>query len=109
MNIEFHNPKNDVREWVIGYAKDKLVELHKRDKEISRAQVYFKRKNTAQPDDKVCEIDLTIYGDSLFIHCSANSYEQAVRHAIQELTQKVDEQISKHSEPPDELTSTIDV
>lgn len=109
MNIEFYNPSGEVKEWIIDYIKDKLMELHHRDKEISRAQVYFKQQTTAENDNKICEIDLTIYGDSLFVHQKATSYEQAARGAITELSEKVDERISKQSEPPDELTSTVDV
>lgn len=109
MNIEFHNPKDVVKEWIIIYIRDKLMELYQRDKEISKAQVYFKEQISSENNNKICEIDLTIYGDSLFIHCKATSYERAARDAIQELTQKIDEQIKKHGEPPDQITSTVEI
>lgn len=107
MKIRFHNP--EVQEWVVSYTCDKLLDLHHRNKEITAAQVYFKQQADPNNDNKVCEIDLTIYGDSLFVHCKAGSYELAARDALQKLAQKVEEQISKHNEPPDELAGTVKV
>jgi len=108
MNIELDIPKGAVKEWVISYASDKLMELHKRDSEISSAKVCFKLPTTDN-ESKICEISLTIYGDSLFVHRKAASFEQAVFDALKDLTLKVDKQISVRNEPPDELTSTVKV
>lgn len=108
MNIEFHAPHGEVKEWVINYLKEQLMELHRKDKQVSRAQVYF-RDQPGGPEPKVCEIDLSIYGDSLFVHRNAGSYEQAAREVLAELNRKVDEQIRRQSEPPEEITSTVKV
>lgn len=109
MNIEIFNPKDEVKEWLINYTSDKLMELHRQDAAISRALVYFKEEPDSPGEDKICEIELTIYGDSLFIHSKACSFEKAVRDAIQELSLRVDQQLKKHNEPPAELTSTVNV
>lgn len=69
MNISFHNPK--VQEWVISYTRDKLVDLQQRNKEISAVHVSFRQQDGPGCDNNVCEIELTIYGDSLFVHCKA--------------------------------------
>ena len=109
MNIEFHEPQGKVKVFVTDYLRDRLIALHRKDKEISRAQVYFRVQPDTSPDDKVCEIDLTIYGDSLFVHRSASSFEHAMRETLEELEKKIDEQLSRQNEPPDELTSTVKV
>jgi hypothetical protein len=35
MNIEIYNPQNEVKEWIIRYTQDKLMELHRLNKGIS--------------------------------------------------------------------------
>jgi putative sigma-54 modulation protein len=108
MIIEFQTPQGEVKKWVLDFVRDKLVELHKRDREIVRAQVYFREMN-GKKNEKVCEIDLTIFGDSIFVHRKADSFEKASRMAIDDLTEKIDEQIKKRNEPPDVVTSTVKV
>ena len=108
MNIEFHNPKGQVKEWVVDYLKEQLTELHRRDKQISRASVTFKQHGL-EPFDKVCELDVTIYSNSLYIHRNAASYEQAMRDALDQLKEKIEQHIKLQNEPPDELTSTVKV
>lgn len=105
MNIEFYTPEGQVREWVINYIKEQLIELHKRNKKISRAEVYFRDQNSI----KTCEVELSIYGDSISVQRSADKYEKAAREVLKELTAKIDEQAKIKNEPPDEITSTINV
>ncbi|HEY0678836.1 MAG TPA: HPF/RaiA family ribosome-associated protein [Chitinophagaceae bacterium] len=89
MNIEFHAPHGQVKEWVINYAKDHLMKLHRHDQDISRAQVYFREKADQRDGGKICEIELTIPGGSLFVHRQAVNYEQALRKVLEELANKV--------------------
>ena len=107
MNIEIHEPKGKVKGFVTDYLRDRLISLHHKDREISRAQVYFRELTDDLPDNKVCEIDLTIYGDSIFVHRKASSFEHPIRETLEELERKVDEQLSRQNEPPDELTTTV--
>ncbi|OQP63752.1 hypothetical protein A3860_22695 [Niastella vici] len=69
------------------------------DKEIAAARVHFKTRSSAPDEDKICEIELTIYGDSLFINSKATSFEKAVRDAMQELSQRIDEQLKNMKVP----------
>ncbi|MDP4261379.1 MAG: HPF/RaiA family ribosome-associated protein [Bacteroidota bacterium] len=108
MNIGFHAPQGEVKEWVIDHVRQKLMDLYHQDKGITKAQVYFRE----QPDDernKICEIELMIYGDPLFVHRKAPSFEQASNEVLAELAEKVDEQIRNQGEPPEEITSTVKV
>lgn len=111
MTIEFHAPAGTVNEWVIDDIKKKLTELHKLDKEISRTQVYFRKRPIAFDGDYVCAIELTIYGSSIMVERSADSYRQAASHVIEELGKKVQEQLQKEkqNEPPDEIYSSVEV
>ncbi|MDP4252260.1 MAG: hypothetical protein Q8918_19350 [Bacteroidota bacterium] len=109
MNIEFQTPSQGlVKEWILKSIRDKLVEFHQRDKEISKATVCFKEQAGLKTGEFVCEILLTIFGDSLFVHRSADSFEQAARLVLTELSEKVDK-IIKQRETPDEITSTVKV
>jgi|GEM_PF-670736 uncharacterized protein YacL (UPF0231 family) len=109
MHIEFHTPHNAVREWLITHIRDQLIQLHQRDQEISRAEVYLSEQPAGETVDKLCEIQLTIYGDSIFVRRKAETFEQASRDALTELADKVEERIKRHNEPPDEITSTVQV
>lgn len=109
MTIEFHNPADAVPEWIIDDIKKNLVNLHHKDKEISRAQVYFQKQPIAFDGDYICEIDLTIFGSSIMVHRNADSYAQASREVLKELSEQVQQQIQKQHELPDEIVSTVDV
>lgn len=108
MTIEFHAPHGKVKEWVIDYLKNKLVQLHHINAAISRAEVYFKEDNTPG-QEKICEIDLTIYGESLFTRRSAGSYEEASREAADALAADIARQTGGDNELPDKVTSTVKV
>ena len=108
MNIEFQSGHNTVNEWLISYLTDKLMEFHHRYKNISRAQICF-REQSGVPDDKVCEIDLTIYEGSIFVHRNAASFEQAVQEVLTILAEKIEERVKSQNEIPDLVTSTVKI
>jgi|SRR6516164_6518773 putative sigma-54 modulation protein len=109
MNIEFFAPQDEVNVWVLDYVKEKLLEFHEKDHEISVAAVHFREERGSSQTKKICEISLTIYGDNIFVHRDADSFEQASQRVIAELSSHVDEQVKRKNEPPDQLTSTVDV
>jgi len=108
MTIEFHTPHGEISEATINFLKKNLMACYHRDPEISRAEVYF-RKN-GEPEDKcICEVDLTVYGNSLMVLRSAASFQQAAEEVVKEVNLKVDEWIANQKEPPDQITSTVKV
>jgi ribosome-associated translation inhibitor RaiA len=109
MTIEFNAPQGEVPEHIIDFIRDKLMEFYKRDKEISRAEVKFRKQPFAPNGDHVCEIALTIYGDSIMIHRKGDSYSQAAGDVVNEISRKVEEFVKQQKEPPDEKTSTVEV
>ena len=109
MTIEFHFPQGKVEEHVLDFVKKNLVEFHQKDKEISRAEVYFKEQPTKPGTQKICEIDLTIYGDSLFVRRLAATFREAAKQAVETLAKEVALQIKSQYELPDEVVSTVKV
>ncbi len=109
MTIEFHTPAREVQEWVIDDIKKKLTEFHHRDKEISRAEVHFRKHPIAFDGDYVCEINLTIFGNSIMVQRSGDSYTQASREVLKELAEIIEDQIQKQKEPPGEIYSSVRV
>lgn len=109
MTIEFQAPAGAVNEWVIDDIKKKLAEFHRQDKEIGRAQVYFRKRPIAFDGDFTCAIELTVYGSSIMVERSADSYRQAASDVIDELNIKIQEQLQKlkQNEPPEEIFSSV--
>ncbi|MFT3823993.1 MAG: hypothetical protein QM731_08730 [Chitinophagaceae bacterium] len=110
MNIEFHTQAGGVREWILGYIRDKLMGFHYREKDITKARVYLgEQKGNGENNIKVCEMELAIYGGSLYVQRKAPGYEQAVKEVLEQLTIKIEEWHKNRNEPPDEITSTVRV
>lgn len=109
MTIEFFTPQGEVPEHIILFIKEKLMEFYHRDNEIYGAEVILKKKDLSPGNDHICEITLSIYGEVLMIHRSADNYLQAVRNVLDELSVKVDEFLQRQKEPPDQVTSTVKV
>lgn len=106
MHIEFHTPAGEVKEWLLQHMKEQLVELHHYEPAISRAQVYFRYSSDR---GNVVEVDIPTFGTSLFIHRTSDSYEQAMREVMEELSSKVMERYNARNEPSDEVISTVEV
>lgn len=108
MNIEFHAPVKEIKEWVIDNVRDELMKLHQEHKEISRAEVYFKERMNGLISEKTCEIDLSIFADSIKVRHTANNFDEAAREALIKLNETLDLHLKEKAEPPDEITSTIE-
>jgi hypothetical protein len=109
MNIEFQTPHGQVNEWLISFIRDKILEFHHLDKNISKAQVCLSEQAGGETGAKKCEIELTVFGDSIFVHKTAVSYEEAAFEAVNELNARIEEVARKNNEPPDEITSSVKV
>ena len=109
MTLEFFTPQGEVPEHIILFIKEKLMQFYHRDNEIYGAEVILKKKDLSPGNDHICEITLSIYGEVLMIHRSADNYLQAVRNVLDELSVKVDEFLQRQKEPPDQVTSTVKV
>lgn len=108
LNIEFHHPQGRVEESDLNMIRDGLMELRQQFKDISRAHVHLKDSGENN-NEKICEIDLTIYGSSIFLKRSAGTYLEAAKEVLGGLREKIAEQVKSRNEPPDEITSTVKV
>lgn len=109
MTIEFHMPAGEVPEWLVNNLKEKLAELHRQDKAIGRAEVYFRKSCDASGDSFSCAVELAIFGSSIMVEKTAHSYPHAVAELIKELQIRVRHDIDEQRQPPDEVKSTVDV
>jgi ribosome-associated translation inhibitor RaiA len=109
MTIEFFTPQDEVPEHMIRFIKEKLMGFYHRDYEIYGAEVVLRNQQVNPGNDHICEITLSIYGEVLMVHRTADNYLQAAREVLQELSLKVDEFLQRQKEPPDQITSTVRV
>jgi hypothetical protein len=105
MNIEFHTHGRMMKEWVIAYVREYLLELSHIYGNISRAQVHFREETTDPSNERVCEIELTIFGISLFVHQRCDSYAQAAKQVLLILGEKIEEILATQNEPEEVLTT----
>lgn len=109
MTIEFFTPQKEVPEHVILFIKEKLMEFYHRDNKIFGAEVALKNQSITPGNDHVCEITLAIHGEVLMVHRSADSYVQAARDVLEELSLKIDEFLQNQNDLPEQLTTTVKV
>lgn len=92
MNIEFNTPRDHVKEWIMTYLLNRMMAMQHRYSFISRAQVDL-RENPG--NEKACEIELTIFQDSVFVQRSAGSFEEACLQAVATIEERLKEIISQ--------------
>jgi hypothetical protein len=88
MTLEFNTPLGHVKEWVMTYLMNKLMEFHHRNKEITRAEVHLREQPEGQ---KACAIELVILGDSLLVNSLAGSFEEACLRAVTSIEMRIHE------------------
>jgi hypothetical protein len=108
MNIEFDYPFGEIKSWVIDHIRNELIEWHHLENSITRAHVIF-REDGENHQMKVCEIKIPGFGSELFIHASGESYDEASREMLHKLRDRITERIKGNLEPPDFMTSSVNV
>jgi len=110
MTIEFHTQHAAVSEKLLDHIRSEIMKLAHLNNDINRAEVILKEEKTIIPsENKMCEIRLTIYGDDLLAHTYSENFRKSVREVIKELKKLIKQQLAKKNEPPDIMTSTVDV
>lgn len=109
MTIEFQIPENNVKEWVISDMRDAIMRMHHEHEEISRAEICFRDRSDASSNEKICEINISIFGDSIMVTGMAPSYELASRKAMQELGDTISLNVRSGSGLSEELLSTVSI
>ena len=83
MTIEFQTPYGKVSETLVNSIRNKLLDLSHIHKNISRAEVLLREDIRAITGvNKVCEINLSIYGANLYVHTRTESFEISAKDGI---------------------------
>ena len=109
MTIEFQVSQVKRSNALVDFIKGELMDLAHLNKRISRAEVYLHEDNTLREQNKVCEIRLDIFGESLFVRKETGQYKKSATEVLKELKKLVKEQVKHQNEPPDVTTSTVKV
>ncbi|WP_207514118.1 HPF/RaiA family ribosome-associated protein [Longitalea luteola] len=110
MIIEIHAPHSEVNESILKPIKEKVLSFSHQIRDIVKAEIILRDDTTATPQEsKICEIRLTLYGDSLFVHRRSHSFNESACMAVHELEKAVQEQARLNHGLPDQITSTVKV
>ncbi|WP_143773934.1 HPF/RaiA family ribosome-associated protein [Niastella vici] len=110
MIIEIHAPHSEVNESILKPVKEKVLSFSHLIKDIVKAEIILRDDAAAAPqENKICELRLTLYGDSLFVHRRSASFGESACLAVEELEKAVQEQARLQQGLPDQITSTVKV
>jgi Sigma 54 modulation protein / S30EA ribosomal protein. len=107
--IDVHAPSTEVHESMLKKLKEKVLSFTHNMKDIVKAHVFLREDNPAYPENRICEIKLTLFGDVLFVHRRAASFETAAQQALADLEKQVAEQIKQQHDLPDDINSSVRV
>ena len=108
MNIEFHAPKGLVKEWLIDHIRERLIQMHQVYPAMSRVQINFRLRESNRFEN-IMELDIPEFGSSFFVRKSGSTVERAIRSVLDELQNRVEQRVALEKEPPDSITSTVDI
>jgi putative sigma-54 modulation protein len=109
MKIEFNFLNAAVSEHVVDFVRNKLMEFHRENQEVTNAEISFRRMPGETDECFVCQVKLTLFGESLLVHRSSSSYLQSARNVIEEIGIRIEEVLKRINEPPEEVISTIEL
>lgn len=110
MIIEIHAPHSEVNESILKPVKEKVLSFSHLIKDIVKAEIILRDDAAAAPhENKICEMRLTLYGDSLFVHRRSGSFNESACLAVDELEKAVQQQAALQQGLPDQITSTVKV
>ena len=85
MNIEFYTPSKQVKEPLVAEVRDAILNLHKQHPTISKAGVSFQQRRKIVTTERTCEIRFFVSGNMNIISGSADTFDKAVKKAIEKL------------------------
>jgi len=98
-----------VKIWLLDFVRDQLISFYKQDTAITGARVSFREQDSLVENNKICEIELTIYGNNIIASRGAASYNMAVKEVLAVLDFDVQQHLQEQKEPPDIVVSTVKV
>jgi len=109
MLIEIHSPNLKVDDETLDRVKRKVLSLSHLSEKVSRAEIFLTEENERPKENKTCKIRLDIFGDTLFVHKDADTFENAAVSAVKTLKRRLKKRDEQRSEPPDEIISTVNI
>ena len=109
MTIEIHAPNLQVNERTIDTINKKVLNLSHLGENISRAEIFLTEDPALPKENKTCKIRLSIFGDDLFVSKNADNFEKAATDAIKVLKKGLKKKQEQRNEPPEEVTSTVNI
>jgi ribosome-associated translation inhibitor RaiA len=109
MTIEIHAPNLQVSEKTIDAIEKRVMDLSHLGEKISRAEIFLTEDAALGNVVKICKIRLSIFGDDLFVSKKADSFGRAATAAIRVLKKGLKKKQEVRNEPPEEITSTVDI
>ena len=109
MTIEIHSPNLQVNEKTINAIEKKVLTLSHLGEQDSRAEIFLTEDTALPQENKTCKIRLSIFGDDLFVSKNADSFGKAATAAIRVLKKGLKKKQELRNEPPEEVTSTVDI
>lgn len=109
MTVDIHSPHLKAGSALIRSIEEKVVALSHLNKNISRAEIYLHADKELKKKNRICEIRLEIFGETLFVRRISDSFEKSVITVLKELKKLVTEQAKHLNEPPDITISTVEV
>ena len=104
MTIEFHTPFGKVSEKLVSSIRNDVMELSHINKKISRAEVMLTEDpGVTGVENKICEIRLSIYGETLYVRTRTEKFESSAKDALKELKRLVKQQVKKQMLASNEL------
>ena len=109
MTIEIRSPHLKPGKKILAVIEKKVLTLAHLSEKVSRAEIFLETDNPLIRENKVCKIRLDIFGDTIFVHKKAKSFEEAATSAVRVLKKRLKRKKENRNEPPDEITSTVEV
>ena len=109
MKIEFNFMHAEVSGHVIDFVRDKLMDFHRENNEVSNAEVSFRQIPWDLKNSYVCQVKITLFGESLLVQRSSSSYLQSSRDVLNEIAIRIEELLKRINEPPEEVVTTVTI
>ena len=94
INFEYHNVKASNRLEIM--AAEKIEKLFDKFDFLVRADVFFKKENTSEPDTgMLCNIRLSLPGPRMYTESSNASFEAAIAKSVSELKRQLEKRKAK--------------
>ncbi|HET6766427.1 MAG TPA: HPF/RaiA family ribosome-associated protein [Chitinophagaceae bacterium] len=109
MTIEIHSPNLRLNERTLHAIRKKVLNLSHLGEKVSRAEIFLTEDAALAKENKICKIRLSIFGNDLFVSKNADSFGTAATTAIRALKKGLKKKQELRNEPPEEITSTVDI